>query len=525
MSPAAASPARRRTAGLLVPLFALRGARDWGIGEIGDLPGLAAWMASAGHRLLQLLPVLEMSPGERSPYAASSAFAIDPIYLTLGDVEDFAAAGGEAALGAEERAAIERVRAHPAIDYDGVRRAKRRALERAFAHFLATEWRSASVRALAFRRFRQAEAGWLADYGLFRARQDRDPQHTWQDWEPPLRDRVPEAIEVARRALGDAALFHEYVQWLAAAQWDAARRGASAAGVQLKGDVPFMVSFHSADVWARQGQFRLDAGLGAPPDAFNADGQAWGLPVPRWEVMAGDDLAWLRARAARAAAMFDAFRVDHVVGFYRMYVIPAAGAPGAFVPAARAEQAALGERLLGAALGAAVGAFVVGEDLGFVPPFVRRSLTRLGIPGYRVLRWEEEGGVFRDPRHYPALSVATSGTHDTTTLAVWWEEDLGERQRRALAAVPAFASLRDAGGRWTPAVRTALLEGLYGAGSELVVLPVQDAYDGRERINVPGTVGASNWAYRLPWTIDELRAGAATACGERLRALAARHGR
>ena len=262
----------------------------------------------------------------------------------------------------------------------------------------------------------------------------------------------------------------------------------------------------------------------APPDAFNAGGQDWGLPPYRWEVMAQNDYAWLCARAEETAALFDAFRLDHVVGYYRQYVIGRDG-KGAFRPPAEGAQVGLGERLLAKIIAAAGTTQAIGEDLGVVPPFVRRSLTALGIPGYRVLRWEADGDVFRDPAAYPPLSVATSGTHDTSALAVWWEEELTDVQRKALAAVPAFAALGDAPAAFSPAVHAALLDGLYAAGSRLVVLPLPDAYGGRERINVPASMGDANWSYRMPWTVDDLAGGAAEDLRARLAALAARHGR
>src|SRR5581483_5038657 len=307
-------------------------------------------------------------------------------------------------------------------------------------------------------------------------------------------------------------------------QWEAARREVAAVGVRLKGDLPFVVSTNSADVWSRQREFRLDASLGAPPDDFDPGGQEWGLPVYDWDAMGSAGFAWLRARAARAAALFDAFRIDHVVGFYRQYVIEREG-PRRFVPEDEAAQLALGERLLTTAGESAAPAELIGEDLGVVPPFVRESLTRLAIPGYRVLRWEKDDGVFRDPAAYPSRSVATPGTHDTSALATWWETELDDGGRRALAAVPVFRSLAEARAEFTPAVHAALLDGLYAAASELVVLPLPDAYGGRERINVPATVGAPNWGYRMPWTVDELLGSAGDDLAERLRVLATHHGR
>jgi 4-alpha-glucanotransferase len=515
---------RRRAAGILLPLSSLRGARDWGVGEFGHVPAISRWLSAAGHRVLQLLPVTEVAPGERSPYAALTAFALDPVYLSLDAVEDFVAAGGETALPAAARAALAAARASSGIDYDAVRVAKQAALEIGFRRFRDTEWRGSSERAHALRAFLGREATWIEDYALFRVLAEERGGVPWPRWEPALRARDPVALAAARAATEERRLFHVYVQWIAAAQWAAARAGAGAAGVCLKGDLPFVVARDSADVWERQGEFRLDVSLGAPPDAFNTAGQDWGLPVYRFAAMAAGNHAWLRARAARTAALFDAVRLDHVVGFYRQYVIAPDGSAG-FEPASETEQRALGEELVRITQEAAADTQLVGEDLGVVPPFVRASLARLGIPGYRVLRWEADAGVFRDPRTYPTSSVATSGTHDTTPLATWWEEELDSAARQALAAVAPFATLARADARFTPAVHAALLDGLYAAGSALAVIPLPDAYGGRERINVPATTGPTNWDYRMPWGVERLDHGAAEALRARLAALAARHGR
>ena len=506
----------QRRAGLLLPLFSLRSGRDWGIGEIGDLGEFCAWVASAGHRWLQLLPIAEMTPGERSPYAALTAFAIDPIYVSLAQVDDFVAAGGEAALSAEERARLAHVRGVAGIDYDGIRTLKRAALEHAFARFEAA---APAGRRAAFERFRTAEAAWLEEYALFRAVKERHDERAWTEWEPGFARREPAALATA--ALEGRRRFHEYVQWVASTQWTAARAAAGRLGVALGGDLPFGVAVDSADVWARPDEFRLDASVGAPPDAFNSEGQDWGLPPCRWDVMAANDFAWLRRRTARLAALFDGCRIDHVVGLYRMWVRNGDVAP-AFDPPEEADQLALGERLLGVLREASHGMTLLAEDLGVIPEFVRKSLARLAIPGYRVLRWEDDAGVYRDPRAYPACSVATAGTHDTSTLATWWSSELTPERRVALARVPVFAKLAGAEAWFTPAVQAALLGGLYAARSELVLLPFQDAYGGREQINVPATVGPANWGYRIPWTIDALAAQPFTPT---LRKLAARHRR
>jgi 4-alpha-glucanotransferase len=511
-----------RQAGVLVPLFSIRTRSGWGIGEIPDLVPFARWAAAAGFQVVQVLPVNEPSRGQNSPYAALTAFALDPVYLGLDALEDFAAAGGVDALPPADRATLEAVRDAADVPWDRVRALKRSALALAFASFLDREWRRRGARARELEAFAESHRSWLDDYALFIALHDELGGRSWTDWDPPLRDREPAALATARARLSERVLYHEYVQWQLDAQWHAARRAANEAGVELMGDLPFMVAADSADVWSRPFDFRVDARVGVPPDMFSATGQDWGLPVYRWDVMAGNGFAWMTERARRNADLFGLYRVDHVVGLYRTYY--RTGAPdseGEFIPKTEREQTANGEKMMEVF---SRGARVIAEDLGTVPDFVRASLTRCGVPGYRVLRWEREwdepGQPWRDPLKYPVLSVATSGTHDTESLAEWYEA-LAPDERRAFLAIPALAALRErAPERFDDGVRDAILAGLYASGSDLVLLPFQDALGSRERVNVPGTVNDHNWTYRMPMDVARLALDRASA--ERLRGLAAR---
>ena len=192
----AQTPSRRypRSA-LFVP-----SSRSWGIGEIGDIAPLARWLESAGQRFVQLLPINELPPHERSPYSALSAMAIDPQFITMAAVEDFDAIGGEPAL--ERRpAASPRHRTLLAV-----RRITRRferssitVLRRAFAHFRDREWRSGTRRASAFRTYMEAQGWWLDDYALYRALKASHEERAWVDWPEPLRTRQPAALERRQR--------------------------------------------------------------------------------------------------------------------------------------------------------------------------------------------------------------------------------------------------------------------------------------------------------------------------------------
>jgi 4-alpha-glucanotransferase len=491
-----------RCAGLLVPLFSIPSRESWGIGEVADLEWLGRWLRRAGQAFVQLLPVTAMPEGERSPYSALSAMAIDPIYISLRRVEDFAAAGGEPALDRSVRGLVEEARAARRVEYEAVRAAKEAALRAAFDRFVEREWRRGTERAGELEAFAAAERWWLDDYALFRALRARFAGRPWTEWAAPLRDREPAALAAARRTCADEVLFHTYLQWTAERQWRDAR---ARAGVGLFGDLQFLVGADSADVWARPHEFRLDASVGTPPDAFSETGQDWGLPPYRWDVAAHGGFAWQRDRARRMAALYDGYRIDHLVGFYRTYVRPRAGEPG-FQPEKPDEQRALGETLL--AIFTATGRLVIAEDLGTVPDFVRESLARLGIPGYRVLRWEREwrrpGQPFRDPAGWPPRSVATTGTHDTETLAEWWET-ADDRDRRALLELPALSAFAAAPPpTLTPALRDAILRLVLASGSDYAILPVQDLFGWRDRINLPGSLDDENWRWRLPWPVDWL---------------------
>ncbi|HWE23769.1 MAG TPA: 4-alpha-glucanotransferase [Myxococcales bacterium] len=504
-----------RRAGLLLPLSSVRGPRG-GMGSYADAGAVARWLLQTGSTLWQLLPLNEVSPGQDSPYSASSSCALEPVYIDLDSVEDL---GGN--LTDEERRRIDVDRRGERVDFEEVRVAKRSALRRAWETFRDRELRTRSARARDFAAFQEEHREWLPDWALYRALHDQRLK-SWRDWEPPLRDRQPEALARAREELQDAIGALSYAQWLADTEWCRARAEANALGVKVVGDLPFMVAEDSADVWRLQHLFRFDATVGVPPDAYSADGQDWGLPVPRWNEMRESGDPWLRVRAMRAAELYDAFRVDHVVGIYRTYARPIDRSRPFFIPGEEREQRMQGERILDL-LGEK--AEVLAEDLGTVPDFVRESLAAIGIPGTKVLRWEVDDGVPRDVRAFPKISVAVSGTHDTESLLTWWEA-LSEHDRREQVKQPFLKDLPGDRRQYTDATRRALLELLYASASDAVLTPITDALGRRERLNTPGTVGRHNWTWRLPWPVGELdTAPEAVAAARLLTHLAERYGR
>ena len=499
-----------RLSGVTIPLFSVRTRTDWGIGQITDLPACAQLFAVAGQRLVQVLPTHELADGETSPYGALSAFAIDPIYITIQAVPEIDDALVSEVLGAPGLEELARVRASQTVDYAAVRSLKRRALHGAFDRFRARDLGKDTARGKALLAFVEHEKDWIRDHALYAALRASHAGHGWTTWPTEERDRSPAILAYAASprddgALGTKVLEEMYLQWLAHEQWRAARASLEKLGIALMGDMPFIVGSESSDVWAHRDQFRLDVTLGAPPDDFSADGQSWGLPAYDWKAMDADDLGWLRARAEHSAELFDRFRIDHVVGFFRQWLkphaVPGNEAPeGAFDPPEEHAQEARGEKVLRAMIDAAGPEAVIAEDLGVIPDFVRATMTTLGLPGYKVLPWERNSDfVPRDPRAFPELSVSTWSTHDTLPITQWWYE-LEDWERERIAKLDGFSVDLPETER-----ELALVKLLFSSASELTLLLAQEILGDKSRINLPGTVTKMNWTWRLSRPIEELR--------------------
>ena len=325
-----------------------------------------------------------------------------------------------------------------------MRRLKLRALRASFERFLEREWRGGGDRDRALRGYLSEQAWWIEDYGLFRAMHAREQERPWTEW--PARAAAARSAghrSGAPRARRRSAV--PSVPAVAGRQRSGRRRAQHSHGVALFGDLPFMVDSDSADVWARQHQFRLDMSVGAPPDAFSATGQDWGMPVYRWDALAAEDFRWLRERARRSADLFDGYRVDHLVGFYRTYGAAATNGGdrrSSRRPTSRRRRA-LGETVLD--LFRAAGAEIIAEDLGTVPDFVRASLARLGVPGFRVLSLGAALAHRRASRSAIRRSIRPSrwprpGTHDTEPIVVWWDSAT-EDERRKVGSLPTIQRL------------------------------------------------------------------------------------
>ncbi len=474
-----------------------RSEESWGIGDLGDLRRLAAWSQRTGARALVVSPLGAPNPSpepEPSPYYPSTRRFRNPLLVRIDAVSGASdPAVNIDALAAEARA----LNASPLIDRTRVASLKLRALERI--------WESGAARradtAGPLRAFRErggtALHGWAVFAALTEAR-----GAGWQRWPEAYRSPASPAVSAFAAAHADRVAFHEWVQWLADEQLGAA----GTAGVALVNDLPVGFDPGGFDAWAWQELIADGARIGAPPDRFNPNGQDWGLPpfVPHRlrEAHLAPFIATVRAALGHAGGL----RIDHVMGLFRLWWIPASGPGGAYVRYPADELLAV----LAIESGRA-NAVVIGEDLGTVERGVRRTLARHGILSTRVVYFER-----RPPSRYPRGAYAAVTTHDLPTLAgVWHGTDLDDQ--RAAGAEPDPADLdrlrqrvaRAAGVRGDAPLDAAVIgvhRALAASPSALVSATLEDALRVERRPNLPGTTGAQrpNWSLALPATLDAI---------------------
>jgi 4-alpha-glucanotransferase len=320
-------------AGVAIPVFSLRSEKSFGVGEFEDLKLAADWAGEAGLKLIQILPVNDTTAThtwtDSYPYAAISVFALHPLYLNLAAVATAQNKKRLAVLEPERR----RLNALDTVDYEAVMKAKLGFLRQIFPSQEATTFRSRD-----YRKFFADNRHWLQPYAVFCHLRDEFGTSDFNQWPAYRRYQPAEADQLAAEdspAHDDIAL-HYFIQYHLHRQLKAAADHAHERGVILKGDIAIGVYRHSVDVWCEPELFHTDTQAGAPPDAFAARGQNWGFPTYNWPRMRQDGFAWWKRRFAQMSCYFDAFRIDHILGFFRIWSIPVyavEGILGCFVPA------------------------------------------------------------------------------------------------------------------------------------------------------------------------------------------------
>jgi 4-alpha-glucanotransferase len=548
----------RKIAGVLVPLFALRVENDLGIGDLGALRKFIDWAAEIGFKLVQLLPINETGT-DNSPYNAISAMAIEPttLHLAANSPDDLTREDFDAVIADVDLARLRR----GGVKYRQVKKLKRRLLEKAFASF---SQRAGEERQLRFRKFCEEEAPWLNDYALFRAlMEENEESAAWTRWPAQhqsiknVRAWLHDLPQDRQAAIRERQKFFCYVQWTAHQQWREIKSYAEGRGIALMGDIPFGVSYYSADVFGRPDEFALDWSGGAPPEHYFKDdqftqkwGQNWGIPLYRWDRMRANNFEWWRERVRGVMRIFHLFRIDHVLGFYRIYAFPwrprknkqflpldrqemldrTGGRAPQFAPRDdetpenREANKREGEEYLRVILEASGATRVIGEDLGMVPDYVRPSLRSLGIAGFKIPQWEVHNEQVTPGNKYERLSVATYTTHDHKPIRALWEEAFehptvtSEQSRFDLAKIAVFAGLNPKIGKgdFEKDFYPAIMEALFKSETWIAIVMITDLLARKYRFNVPGTAANLNWTRRMQRTVAELRASRRTQARMRL---------
>ena len=562
-----------RGAGVAVPVFALRTEDSFGVGEFHDIKKLVDWAVEAGQSVIQLLPINDTTMThtwqDSYPYNAVSSFALHPQFLHL------PAAGVR--KDAKYKALKTELEALPQVDYEKVNEAKTALLRKVYA-----AKGKETMQSPAYHDFVAANAEWLMPYAAFSVLRDLHGTCDFSQWGEFAEYKVRK-VDAFAAAHVDEVNFYCWEQFLLDAQLHEAVAYAHKRGVALKGDLPIGVSRQSVDAWQHPDLFHLDSQAGAPPDAFAVDGQNWGFPTYNWEKMAEDGFGWWKARMRKMAEYFDAFRIDHILGFFRIWEIPVpykSGLMGHFNPALPysgeelrnkgfnpvntgdtdvlfvedprrkdfwhpriSSQGTNAYALLPdwlkdqynklyndffyhrhnqfwkesayrklPALLRTTGMLCCGEDLGMIPASVPETMADLDILSLEIQRMPKDPkDTFADPARYPYSCVCATGTHDTSPLRAWWEEDRALTQRyfnevlHCAGEAPAFCE---------PWVADLILGAHLKSPAMLAILPLQDwlATDGAvryagnpadERINVPA-IPRYYWRYRMHCTLESL---------------------
>ncbi|MEU6814981.1 4-alpha-glucanotransferase [Streptomyces sp. NPDC046860] len=406
-----------RSYGLLAQLYSVLSHRSWGMGDLGDLAELAAWAGRAhGAGFVQVNPLHAAVPGaptDPSPYRPSSRRFPDPVHLRVENVPEYAYTEPSPRL--RERA--ERLRADVLdkgahIDRDAVWELKREALEQVVRVPLGPG------RQAAYDAYRAEEGQALEDHATWYAlAEEHGPD--WRSWPGPLRDPRSADTARARARLADRVEFHTRLAWLTDGQLRAAQRAAEEAGMPIGLVHDLAVGVHpvGADAWAQQDHFAAGTSVGAPPDAFNARGQDWGLPPWRPDRLAESGHAPYRHLLRALFRYAGALRIDHVMGLFRLWWVPEGSPPTEGTYVRYDAEAMLALLALEASR---AGALVIGEDLGTVEPGVRETLQRHGVLGTSVLWFERDwtgDGRPLPPESWRADCLATATTHDLPPTA------------------------------------------------------------------------------------------------------------
>ncbi len=464
-----------RKSGILMHITSLPG--PYGVGTLGKSAyAFLEFLHKSGQQSWQMLPLTPTGYGD-SPYQSCSAYAGNPYLIDLDTLVR------QHLLTKEELLGVDWGEDESHVDFGKLYNGRTPILKLAYSRFRNDR---------ALNAFIKKNASWLEDFALYMALKETHGYAPWFQWEKKLKFRDPETLEEQKQLLEEPMRFYCFVQYMFYRQWNALRKKAGEYGIELIGDVPIYVPYDSVEVWKDPQLFRLDETLtptdvaGCPPDAFTADGQLWGNPLYRWDVMKENGFQWWIDRLGAAGKLFDVVRLDHFRGFEAYWSVPygdenARGGkwvkgPGMdFVNALKEKLPELN---------------FIAEDLGYLTQEVIDLRDESGYPGMKVLEFafdSKEPSEYR-PHTYTANTVCYTGTHDNMTMRQWF----GEASDEAVKVAVDYMALTKKEGYVWGTIRTAM-----SSVSERAIVQMQDYLNlgGEARMNFPGKP-SGNWTWR-----------------------------
>ena len=473
-----------RSSGVLMHLSSLPS--PYGIGTMGkQAKQFVDFLEKAGQTYWQMLPICPTSYGD-SPYQSPSGFAGNPYFIDL----DILCT--KKLLKKSECRSYQWNVKDDTVDYALLYENRYDLLRKAKVRFFENVPQE-------YGQFCEKEADWLDDFALFMALKEAHNGAQWSEWERPLKFREAEAIAKAKDTYADEIDFWKMLQYLFFEQWCELKNYANERGIRIIGDVPIYVAGDSVDVWTNPSQFYLDENLepidvaGCPPDAFSADGQLWGNPLFRWDVMREDGYSWWTMRLRKMSTLYDVIRIDHFRGFDSYYAIPGKDTTarngvwrnGPGMELFRAVEEKLGKL------------DIIVEDLGFLTPSVLQLVADSGYPGMKVVQFAFDSRDDSDymPHNYDKHCVVYTGTHDNDTILGWMKQAPKNSVKKAKEYL---RMTKEEGYNW------GMMCGAWMSSANLAVVTMQDliGLGSSARMNIPSTLGG-NWTWRaLPGQIN-----------------------
>lgn len=471
-----------RGAGILMHITSLPS--SFGIGDIGPQAyRFADFLFQSRQRYWQMLPLSPVDAASGySPYSAASAMAANELLIS----PELLARDGLLPVKDLKNYIV----ATESVDYEQAALIRRRLFPAAYARFLKIKNRAV------FEAFKRSEAWWLDDFAAYCHLKITFGGAPWYKWPAEYKCRRKAAAE---DAAGQAAIDRiKWLQFIFNEQWQALRRYCAEKNIRLVGDMPFYISYDSADVWAHPELFKLDSEgrmtevAGVPPDYFSATGQLWGMPVYRWDKLKATGYAWWLDRIKRNLNFFDLLRLDHFRAFSAYWEVPGGSENainGHWEPGP-------GSGFLGTVKHACGNLPFIAEDLGQIDDSVYQLRDQFKLPGMRVLQFAFDDSMpvsVHIPHNYDQNSFAYTGTHDNNTIKGWYENNMEEAGRQRLRNYM--------GVNITAAnVSQQMINACYASVAKAAIIPMQDILGLGEaaRMNVPSSA-EGNWRWRLAY--------------------------